>query len=111
MKGQILFQGKPLPRASVTFHRDPHHDDAGTPFGVTDADGQFQLTTFKPNDGCPAGDYLVTVSCTKSPNPNSSDPDDGPQLLPKKFLMWDTTPLKATVLESETTLEPFEIKP
>lgn len=50
--------GKPVERASVTFHRD------GAPvvgYAKTDAEGNFKLTTYRSEDGGPVGKNIVTV--------------------------------------------------
>jgi hypothetical protein len=55
--GVLLRQGKPVSNASVNF-TPPKGKPAN---GVTDSEGHFQLTTFKPGDGAVVGEHVVTV--------------------------------------------------
>jgi hypothetical protein len=46
----------------VVFHpKDNADPQAPRPFGTAGADGSFGLTTSRPGDGAPAGEYRVTV--------------------------------------------------
>lgn len=57
--GRILFHGKPVVDAQVTFH------PTGAPrqaIGKTDDAGRFQLSTWGRQDGAPLGDHVVTVT-------------------------------------------------
>ena len=57
--GVVTLDGKPVPRAAVTFAPE----GGGRPaVGVTGTDGSFELTTFTPGDGAPPGEYRVTVT-------------------------------------------------
>lgn len=59
VKGTVLYEGQPLPKASVTFlAQDPEGRDAR---GSTDANGVFRLSTVDANDGALPGKYKVTV--------------------------------------------------
>src|SRR5262245_8983656 len=60
VRGKVLYQGKPIKNAVVSFH--PKNDDphALRPTGFTDENGVFTLST-QSNAGAPAGEYLVTV--------------------------------------------------
>jgi len=88
-KGKISLKGKPLPHAIVTFHPveklgTPSSGDlVRTPFGVAKEDGSFELTTFKPADGAPEGEYAVTISWTGGPI--RSDNDAAPERLPPQY--------------------------
>src|SRR5262245_47737825 len=58
-KGVVLCDRKPLANAAVMFHaQDPDGRDAT---GQTDANGVFELTTFRLKDGALPGSYKVTV--------------------------------------------------
>jgi hypothetical protein len=57
--GQVTFQGKPVGGATLTFLC------VGAPrpaIGTTDEAGNYQLTTFQPNDGAIIGEHVVTVN-------------------------------------------------
>ena len=76
VSGKITFAGGPPPKAgTVTFV--PIAVDAGMPNrpgnAVFDQQGDFQVTSFKENDGLVPGTYHARVSCW-SGTPSSSDP-------------------------------------
>ncbi|QEG43501.1 carboxypeptidase-like regulatory domain-containing protein [Roseimaritima ulvae] len=54
--GTVTLDGAPLEGAMVVFHGEQGAS------GVTDASGNFTLTTFDPGDGAKVGVYKVTVS-------------------------------------------------
>src|SRR6266849_3541803 len=57
--GTVTLQGKPLPRAIVTFSPKEGQPVA---FGMTNDKGEFTLTTYTDGDGAAAGSYGVVVS-------------------------------------------------
>jgi hypothetical protein len=68
VNGVVLLDGKALPGATVTFvPADAGKGKMAT--GTTDKDGNFQLTTAKPNDGAFPGDYKVTVTHAEGAEP------------------------------------------
>jgi hypothetical protein len=74
VKGSVTLDGKTLVGALVTFV--PKDPSAGRPaYGRTDANGQFQLSTFRTDDGALPGDYKVTVVFQEgAENPSLMDP-------------------------------------
>jgi len=59
VRGHLTYHGKPLSGATVTFLCP------GAPrlaLGTTDEAGNFQLTTFEPNDGAIVGSHVITVN-------------------------------------------------
>jgi hypothetical protein len=63
VKGKILVNGEPAKECQVSFHRTSGGDPAfpATPSGLTDENGEFQLTSWYANDGAPEGEYVVTI--------------------------------------------------
>jgi hypothetical protein len=59
VRGKVLYQGKPVSEASLAFLAPGAPSPA---YGVTDSNGEFTLTTFKPGDGAVLGVHLVTVT-------------------------------------------------
>jgi 3',5'-cyclic AMP phosphodiesterase CpdA len=61
--GTVTFNGKPLGGVTVTFHRYNKDTEkyVNTADGLTDADGRYKLSTYTKFDGCPAGEFAVTV--------------------------------------------------
>ena len=98
VKGQALFLDKPIPKATVTFHPLAVADKkAKTPFAVVQEDGTFLMTTYRPEDGAPAGEYSVTVSWFKPAKGTSADDGIGEELLPAKYQRPESSGLKVTV--------------
>jgi predicted Zn finger-like uncharacterized protein len=61
VEGVVLFQGQPAVGARVTLFPVAKSRHRYLPTGVVGEDGKFKLTTFKPDDGCPAGKYSVAI--------------------------------------------------
>ncbi len=63
VKGSVLVNGQPANDVQITLHRispDPLTTPA-TPQGVSDAKGEFYLTSYNTDDGAPNGEYVVTI--------------------------------------------------
>ena len=60
VSGKVTLKGAPLAGASVSFV--PTEGSPRTASGTTDSGGNYQLTTFAPNDGAPPGKYRVRIS-------------------------------------------------
>lgn len=56
--GKVTYQGQPVSGADVIFKSESVERSA---FGRTDADGNFQLSTFGSNDGAVAGKHSVVI--------------------------------------------------
>jgi len=69
--GLVTYQGKPVDRATVTFHpaspeavavpKGKEGPEVASPTTQTDAEGKYTMSTYLADDGLPAGDYKVTV--------------------------------------------------
>lgn len=135
VKGKILLDGQPAEGANVAFFipgvkpKEPPLPEAAAkmmrsgkvaetkesevahpfPTAIVDSAGNFELTTYRPKDGCPLGNFVVVLSRRKSLNPNASDPDYGPEEFPDSYTKPETSPLKVEI-KGGTTLDTFEIK-
>lgn len=58
-KGTLMMDGQPLEGATIVMHAQAHDLSSQ---GVSDANGKFTLSTFKPNDGAVAGAHKVAVT-------------------------------------------------
>ncbi len=112
VKGRVTLDGKPVAGATVLFVPEP--GNAARPAsGLTDGDGNFQLTTYRMEDGAVPGAYRIVVSKTKAfpePDPkhtgkqrsldrlarNAARKEEKP-LLPTIYSDPDKTPLRCTV--------------
>ena len=106
-KGQLLINGRPAAGATVFFNPVESDPDAIAPYGVTDANGTFTLTTYLTFDGAPAGEYVVTV---RAPGPpQRADEDQGPDRLKGRYNDVKTSKLRATIEKKPNVLEPFDL--
>jgi len=105
VKGRVTYQGKPVPKGTVTFvtNKATHRNAVGQ----LDANGNYQLQTELPGDGAEVGDYEVTVYAhddvildytPKVPVP--------PKILaPEKYENPKTSGLKRTVKSGSNTFD------
>ena len=94
VKGRVLYEGKPAPGAVVILH--PSTDEpakASRPHARADANGEFELTTYRTGDGAPAGTYVVTLEWKQA----GDHPEQGAELLPPGYGDPSTSKLRATV--------------
>jgi hypothetical protein len=114
--GTVLVDGRPAEGAIVIFVPNSTSEAAERerPFGIADAQGRFNLMTFDPGDGAPAGEYKVLIQW---PAPVSAEAARGggraavgPDRLRGKYFNLDKTTLAATVQEQANELSPFELQ-
>ncbi len=72
VKGTVTFRGKPLADARVSFYAKGSPAPAT---GETDADGKFELTSFKKGDGAVPGENKVTVIVVGGQSSDLTVPD------------------------------------
>ena len=79
--GSVKLNGQPVAGADIVFALK---GGTGSSFGRTDANGTYQLTTRKSNDGALPGDYLVSISkAEEAPaGDQESIPQDSPNYNP-----------------------------
>jgi len=110
-QGKILFKGQPVPNAIVSLHANTEELKELHPNGVTGEDGVFTLTTYKKDDGAPAGDYKVTIFAkSRGEHPE----DDGADvivrnLLPPKFLNPDTSGIAVSIAPGDNEIPDIEL--
>jgi hypothetical protein len=101
VRGQVLFEGQPVPSALVVLHPvNPSAKDVPPPRAKVESDGSFTVGTFQSQDGAPAGDYIVTVSWWQSSaKGNGGRQDDTPpsNRLPPRYSQVSTSDLRAHV--------------
>ncbi len=88
VSGQILIDGKPLPKARIQVLVK----GSRPAMAESDAEGRFSLMTFKPGDGVATGTHQVLVAAVQNPKP-------GLQTLhcPEKYMDPATSDLKLAV--------------
>lgn len=118
VRGQVLYHNQPAQHATVIFHPQGGSEEVQTlrPHGTVDAEGNFVLTTYDPDDGAPAGDYKVTVIWPGESPEDALDAEDpehvpsGPDRLQGRYKDPETSGLTATVTEGTNDLEPFQLQ-
>jgi len=114
VKGKVLVDGQPAKDCQVSLHRasGPQLSTPATPSGVTDDNGEFQLTSYVANDGAPEGEYVVKIEWRERSGIAKSD-FDGTDRLGGDYA--NTEKNKATkgftvqVGKQSITLPPFEL--
>lgn len=96
--GQVTLNGRPAPNAVVVFHPKETAVEFPSPSAVADSNGNFQLSTYKPTDGAPAGEYVVTVEM-RSFVLKDGDYIAGPNQVNAKYGKPSTSNLKIRVAE------------
>ena len=108
VRGQVLFEGQPVPSALVVLHPvSPAAKDVPPPRAKVENDGSFTVGTFNAQDGAPAGDYIVTVAWWQTnAKGNGGRQDDAPpsNRLPPRYSQASTSNLRAHVEAGDNQL-------
>ncbi|MBI2825173.1 MAG: hypothetical protein HYX69_10850 [Planctomycetia bacterium] len=108
----MLSAAEPVAEAMVVFHPLSSSAEAPQkPLAYTDAEGQFALTTDKPNDGAPEGEYAITVELRAPRQIGEETVRDGPSQLPAKYARPETTPLRYRVVPGMNDVPPLAVGP
>jgi hypothetical protein len=105
VQGEVRVRGGTIPAgATIVFSHDATQRSSS---GTVQSDGQFQLTTDKPNDGAPVGPHRVTVH-----NPSAADSSQGepPRTFHAKYENPSTSGLTANVQPGQAVVK-FELDP
>jgi hypothetical protein len=111
--GKLLVNGQPAEGASVIFYpQSPDSDGKKMPVpgGTTDANGNYQLTSYESGDGAPAGEYNVAIIWYEPPSPNSAGPSEQQDRLRGRYANPQTSRLTARVEQGGGELPPFELQ-
>jgi hypothetical protein len=107
VRGKVLLKdGKPLTRGRVVFVAQ--QAPVFNPYGEIGGDGTFQLSTIKPGDGAPAGEYKVRID----PAPEDVAGPRGIKQLkyPPKYTDEDVSGLQVTIKPEPNDLPAFVLK-
>jgi hypothetical protein len=107
--GTVTIKGQPAENVEVTFL--PKGGRPAT--GVTNAEGRFELSTFKPGDGAMPGDQTVTLGeyyppGKPPPMPRGNEPL--PSRFPARYSDTVNSPLKANVERGGKNDFQFDVK-
>ena len=89
---------------------DPQWKD-GYPRGFAGPDGRFTLMTLAPNDGAPAGKYIILVTWTGKPGDSEQeDTEVLPDVLGGQYASADKSTLRAEVKPGSNERPPLNLK-
>ena len=117
VKGKVLFKGKEVAGATVTFH-PKEGDPIKTPrsVGLTAEDGTFKVMTQK-KAGAPAGDYMVTLIWTKEVPSNKKKGEINMNMTVETYDVFvgayedlRKSKIEVAVKAGENNLEPFRLE-
>ncbi len=114
VEGKVIYKGQPLDGALVSFHPKGQTDfRTVSSVGYTKNDGTFTLTT-GPKDGAPAGEYVVTITCSRevkrAGNGISTSLPETEDTLQGAYSNRDRSQIHVTVKSGKNKLEPFDLK-
>jgi len=113
VRGTVQWQGQPAAGAQVILHPVSATGamEKIRPNGRTDSAGVFELSSFLPGDGCPAGEYRVTVVWPQTkPGATREDAEEGPDRLKGKYADPETSGLTVTVRADQPELPPIVLR-
>lgn len=109
--GVVTKDGKPLSDVKVMLEsRDPS-SKAPMLFGVTNAEGRYEITTSAGEKGAPAGLYKVYLSQVQAPatfdyaKPSAGGPKKNADLIPANYQSPSTTELSVDVSATGATYD------
>jgi hypothetical protein len=103
----LRFEGQPASGATIFLHpQDP--SIPVRPRATVKADGTFEVTTYLPGDGAPAGRYKATIEWRRPVDGQTGDENVPPNALPAPYASPQSTPVEITVTEGENTFPPIK---
>jgi tetratricopeptide (TPR) repeat protein len=113
VKGQVTFEGKPIPNASLVFYPvNPKTDNHPRPKAVAGSDGLFKLGSYAANDGAPAGEYKVAIAWNTQPTQKEIQEDRyrPKNQLPARYANPESSGLTARIVAGDNSLPAFALK-
>jgi hypothetical protein len=109
VSGKVTYQGKPVPKGTITFLTDDPKGRNAT--GEIGPDGSYTLQTEEPRDGAQLGEYRVTIFAHDEPILDYTPPRPIPPklLVPSQYENPDTSGLKKTVVRGSNVFD-FDLK-
>jgi hypothetical protein len=109
VRGQILYKGRAVQGAMVVLHPlEQQHAGLPKPLGYTDSEGRFSLTTERPGDGAPSGDYAVTVELRERTRVGA-EKVKARNLLPSRYAKPQSSSLRFRVEAGMNEPPPFKL--
>jgi len=113
-EGKVLLNNEPLGGALITLHpKDKDDLSVARPTALSRDDGTFTVTTGQKN-GAPAGEYIVTIICSKiPPDAKKGISTGGPEsqdVLKGSYAERAHSKILVTIKKGQNQLEPFDLK-
>lgn len=113
VSGRVTYAGEPVPQGQIMFYPA---DGRRMAIGVIDASGNYELTTFDPQDGAVLGKHTVVVDAVRDAAPGPSSPEEEGEvgvpsverLTPAEYAHHQTSPLEAEVKDQDNVIN-FDI--
>ena len=106
-RGQVFFEGKPAAGAIIRFQSIATEDHPWTkPSGDVDDSGDFVVSTYRSNDGLPAGEYKVAIVWLPK---GYIGPVEKGNKLPARYADPATSGLTVEVKESDNVFPSFQL--
>ncbi len=100
LSGTLIFEGQPAAGASIVLY--PTDPSIGVrPRASVNDDGSFEVTSYEPGDGAPAGEYKATLEWRRPIEGAEGDDVPAPNVLPAAYASQKTTPITVIVEEGE----------
>lgn len=125
VSGKVTFKGQPVADAEITYQNP---DSPRVAYGHTDAEGEYQLSTFGTNDGAVEGEHVVTIAKVQknasAPAMDASQPGEDydkmmtaaaegtmeiEHQLPAKYANPETSGLKRKVIPGDVNTFDFDL--
>lgn len=110
--GKVLLNGKPYEGARVIFCPVGGGEklQKERPYGVTDQNGEFELTTFLKGDGAPVGDYNIMIRTGRPRGREQAQRFSRQPRIARRFGKPEESGVSATIEAAENELAPFEVE-
>lgn len=114
--GKLMSDGKPMAKAEIAFLPTDPAERGLQARATADTDGRYELYTYRPGDGAPAGEYVVTIywptpltkkqaaMLEKAETIEAKETFVSPDLLKGAYSTARKTTLKATVSEKDNEI-------
>jgi len=108
VSGKVSFKGAAPTGAQVVLHPVGSKEPTEVaPTATVKDDGSFALTSYEPDDGAPAGDYVAVIQWFRTvPALNGA----GPNVLPKQYASAKSSPVKVSVSNGPVEIPPINIQ-
>jgi hypothetical protein len=115
--GRLTFDGVPMSGAEIAFNAKDQENRDIQPKAKADQSGDYTLSSYRQNDGAPAGEYIVTIywpaplskaaaaKADKAETPEEKDQIIAPDRLNGLYSSVTTSKLRATVEKKDNTID------